>query len=100
MNPNSEIIFSFNTMTAKTERWNSISLRNAENNQEIASTDIQGGGVYRLFKLPDNVHRLKVQFLPMNEIHSDFKRIQQLHDGYRYYSFIDTIVLILVHIYM
>ena len=27
----------------------------------------------------------------MNEIHSDFKRIQQLHDGYRYYSFIDTI---------
>ena len=92
VNPNSEIIFSFNTMTAKNRKGGTqLVLRNAENNQEIASTDIQGGGVYRLFKLPDNVHRLKVQFLPMNEIHSDFKRIQQLHDGYRYYSFIDTI---------
>ncbi len=79
-------------MTAKNRKGGTqLVLRNAENNQEIASTDIQGGGVYRLFKLPDNVHRLKVQFLPMNEIHSDFKRIQQLHDGYRYYSFIDTI---------
>lgn len=92
VNPNSEIIFSFNTMTAKNRKGGTqLVLRNAENNQEIASTDIQGGGVYRLFKLPDNVHRLKVQFLPMNEIHSDFKRIQQLHDEYRYYSFIDTI---------
>ncbi|EKS37960.1 SasC/FmtB family protein [Staphylococcus epidermidis] len=92
VNPNSEIIFSFNTMTAKNRKGGTqLVLRNAETNQEIASTDIQGGGVYRLFKLPDNVHRLKVQFLPMNEIHSDFKRIQQLHDGYRYYSFIDTI---------
>ncbi|MCG1670132.1 DUF1542 domain-containing protein [Staphylococcus epidermidis] len=92
VNPNSEIIFSFNTMTAKNRKGGTqLVLRNAENNQEIASTDIQGGGVYRLFKLPDNVHRLKVQFLPMNEIHSDFKRIQQQHDGYRYYSFIDTI---------
>lgn len=92
VNPNSEIIFSFNTMTAKNRKGGTqLVLRNAENNQEIASTDIQGGGVYRLFKLPDNVHRLKVQFLPMNEIHSDFKRIQQLQDGYRYYSFIDTI---------
>ena len=27
VNPNSEIIFSFNTMTAKTERWNSISFK-------------------------------------------------------------------------
>ncbi len=79
-------------MTAKNRKGGTqLVLRNAENNQEIASTDIQGGGVYRLFKLPDNVHRLKVQFLPMNEIHSDFKRIQQLHDEYRYYSFIDTI---------
>jgi len=76
VNPNSEIIFSFNTMTAKNRKGGTqLVLRNAENNQEIASTDIQGGGVYRLFKLPDNVHRLKVQFIPMNEIHSDFKRI-------------------------
>ena len=56
MNPNSEIIFSFNTMTAKNRKGGTqLVLRNAENNQEIASTDIQGGGVYRLFKLPDNV---------------------------------------------
>ncbi len=47
-------------MTAKNRKGGTqLVLRNAENNQEIASTDIQGGGVYRLFKLPDNVHRLK-----------------------------------------
>ena len=42
MNPNSEIIFSFNTMTAKNRKGGTqLVLRNAENNQEIASTDIQ-----------------------------------------------------------
>ncbi|MBL7565009.1 DUF1542 domain-containing protein [Staphylococcus saccharolyticus] len=76
-------------------------LRNAENNQEIASTDIQGGGVWRLFKIPENVHRIKVQFLPMNEIHTDYKRILQLQDDYRYYSFIDSIVIHLgSHLYV
>lgn len=40
VNPNSEIIFSFNTMTAKNRKGGTqLVLRNAENNQEIASTD-------------------------------------------------------------
>ena len=94
VNPNSEIVFSFNTMTPRNRKGGTnLVLRNAENNQEIASKDIQGGGVWRLFKIPENVHRIKVQFLHMNEIHTDYKRILQLQDGYRYYSFIDSFVI-------
>ncbi|WP_145361781.1 SasC/FmtB family protein, partial [Staphylococcus epidermidis] len=36
---------------------------------------------------------LKLQFLPINQIHSHFKTIQHLHDPYTYYSFIHTIPL-------
>lgn len=92
VNPNSELIFSFNTMTARNYKGGTnLVLRNAENNQEIATADVQGGGIYRLFKLPDNVHRIKVQFLPNNELMRDARRIYQLQDGYKYYSFIDTV---------
>ena len=40
-------------MTAKNRKGGTqLVFRNAENNQEVLPTDIQGGGVYRLFKLP------------------------------------------------
>lgn len=92
VNPNSEVIFEFNTMTARNYKGGTnLVVRNAENNQEIATADIQGGGVWRLFKIPENVNRIKVQFLPNNDIQTNYQRILQLQDGYRYYSFIDTI---------
>uniref|UniRef100_UPI0011A7EB55 SasC/FmtB family protein n=1 Tax=Staphylococcus epidermidis TaxID=1282 RepID=UPI0011A7EB55 len=53
----------------------------------------QGGRLYPLFNLPHNVHTLKLQFLPINQIHSHFKTIQHLHHPYTYYSFIHTIPL-------
>ena len=50
-------------MTARNYKGGTnLVVRNAENNQEIATADIQGGGVWRLFKIPENVNRIKVQF--------------------------------------
>ena len=79
-------------MTARNYKGGTnLVVRNAENNQEIATADIQGGGVWRLFKIPENVNRIKVQFYLIMIFRQITKRILQLQDGYRYYSFIDTI---------
>lgn len=92
VNPNSEVVFEFNTMTARNYKGGTnLIVKNAENDQEIASADVQGGGVWRLFKIPENVHRIKAQFLPNNDIQTNYQRILQLQDGYRYYSFVDSI---------
>ena len=53
--------------------------------------DVQDGGIWRLVKIPDNVNRVKVQFLPNNDIMTDTRRVALLKDGYKYYSLIDSI---------
>lgn len=47
----------------------------------------------RLFKVPDNVRNLKIQFVPKNDAITDARGIYQLKDGYKYYSFVDSIGL-------
>ncbi|MCC3754475.1 SasC/FmtB family protein [Staphylococcus capitis] len=92
VNPNSELIFGFNTMPAHNGKGGTyLVVKNADNDQQIVKADVQDGNVWRLVKIPDNVNRVKVQFLPNNDIMTDTRRLTQLRDGYRYYSLIDTI---------
>lgn len=92
VNPNSELIFGFNTMPAHNGKGGTyLVVKNADNDQQIAKADVQDGSIWRLVKIPDNVNRVKVQFLPNNDIMTDTRRLTQLKDGFRYYSLIDTI---------
>ncbi len=59
----------------------------------IAEKTVEGGPTLRLFKVPDNVRNLKIQFVPKNDAITDARGIYQLKDGYKYYSFVDSIGL-------
>ncbi|HDK3250952.1 TPA: LPXTG-anchored repetitive surface protein SasC [Staphylococcus aureus] len=94
VNPNSELIFEFNTMTTKNGQGaTNVIIKNADTNDTIAEKTFEGGPTLRLFKVPDNVRNLKIQFVSKNDAITDARGIYQLKDGYKYYSFVDSIGL-------
>lgn len=94
VNPNSELIFEFNTMTTKNGQGaTNVIIKNADTNDTIAEKTVEGGPTLCLFKVPDNVRNLKIQFVPKNDAITDARGIYQLKDGYKYYSFVDSIGL-------
>lgn len=94
VNPNSELIFEFNTMPTKNGQGaTNVIIKNADTNDTIAEKTVEGGPTLRLFKVPDNVRNLKIQFVPNNDAITDARGIYQLKDGYKYYSFVDSIGL-------
>ncbi|HBG3184027.1 LPXTG-anchored repetitive surface protein SasC [Staphylococcus aureus] len=94
VNPNSELIFEFNTMPTKNGQGaTNVIIKNADTNDTIAEKTVEGGPTLRLFKAPDNVRNLKIQFVPKNDAITDARGIYQLKDGYKYYSFVDSIGL-------
>lgn len=94
VNPNSELIFEFNTMTTKNYQGvTNLIIKNADNDTVIAEKSVAYGPIWRLFKVPENVSRLKIQFVPKNDAITDARGIYQLRDGYKYYDFVDSIGL-------
>ncbi|HDE7390999.1 TPA: DUF1542 domain-containing protein [Staphylococcus aureus] len=94
VNPNSELIFEFNTMTTKNYQGvTNLIIKNADNDTVIAGKSVAYGPIWRLFKVPDNVSHLKIQFVPKNDAITDARGIYQLRDGYKYYDFVDSIGL-------
>lgn len=94
VNPNSELIFEFNTMTTKNyQSVTNLIIKNADNDTVIAEKSVAYGPIWRLFKVPDNVSHLKIQFVPKNDAITDARGIYQLRDGYKYYDFVDSIGL-------
>ncbi|MDN5170256.1 LPXTG-anchored repetitive surface protein SasC [Staphylococcus aureus] len=94
VNPNSELIFEFNTMTTKNyQRVTNLIIKNADNDTVIAEKSVAYGPIWRLFKVPENVSHLKIQFVPKNDAITDARGIYQLRDGYKYYDFVDSIGL-------
>ncbi|HEB2215395.1 TPA: LPXTG-anchored repetitive surface protein SasC [Staphylococcus aureus] len=94
VNPNSELIFEFNTMTTKNYQGvTNLIIKNADNDTVIAEKSVAYGPIWRLFKVPDNVSHLKIQFVPKNDAITDARGIYQLRDGYKYYEFVDSIGL-------
>ncbi|MBV1663718.1 LPXTG-anchored aggregation protein SasC [Staphylococcus aureus] len=94
VNPNSELIFEFNTMPTKNGQGaTNVIIKNADTNDTIAEKTVEGGPTLRLFKVSDNVRNLKIQFVPKNDAITDARGIYQLKDGYKYYSFVDSIGL-------
>lgn len=94
VNPNSELIFEFNTMTTKNGQGaTNVIIKNADTNDTIAEKTVEGGPTLRLFKVPDNVRNLKIQFVSKNDAITDARGIYQLKGGYKYYSFVDSIGL-------
>ncbi len=93
-NPNSELIFEFNTMPTKNGQGaTNVIIKNGVTNDTIAEKTIEDGPTLRLFKVPDNVNNLKIQFVPKNDAITDARGIYQLKDGYKYYDFVDSIGL-------
>lgn len=68
-------------------------IKNADNDTVIAEKSVAYGPIWRLFKVPENVSRLKIQFVPKNDAITDARGIYQLRDGYKYYDFVDSIGL-------
>ncbi|HCZ1532837.1 TPA: LPXTG-anchored repetitive surface protein SasC [Staphylococcus aureus] len=94
VNPNSELIFEFNTMTTKNYQGvTNLIIKNADNDTVIAEKSVAYGPIWCLFKVPENVSHLKIQFVPKNDAITDARGIYQLRDGYKYYDFVDSIGL-------
>ncbi|HEK6695825.1 TPA: LPXTG-anchored repetitive surface protein SasC [Staphylococcus aureus] len=94
VNPNSELIFEFNTMTTKNYQGvTNLIIKNADNDTVIAEKSVAYGPIWRLFKVPENVSHLKIQFVPKNDAITDARGIYQVRDGYKYYDFVDSIGL-------
>ncbi|HDC3146765.1 TPA: LPXTG-anchored repetitive surface protein SasC [Staphylococcus aureus] len=94
VNLNSELIFEFNTMTTKNYQGvTNLIIKNADNDTVIAEKSVAYGPIWRLFKVPENVSHLKIQFVPKNDAITDARGIYQLRDGYKYYDFVDSIGL-------
>ncbi|HEH2183055.1 TPA: LPXTG-anchored repetitive surface protein SasC [Staphylococcus aureus] len=94
VNPNSELIFEFNTMTTKNYQGvTNLIIKNADNDTVIAEKSVAYGPIWRLFKVPENVSHLKIQFVPKNDAITDARGSYQLRDGYKYYDFVDSIGL-------
>ncbi|HDF1057741.1 TPA: LPXTG-anchored repetitive surface protein SasC [Staphylococcus aureus] len=94
VNPNSELIFEFNTMTTKNyQGMTNLIIKNADNDTVIGEKVVAYGPIWRLLKVPENVSHLKIQFVPKNDAITDARGIYQLRDGYKYYDFVDSIGL-------
>ncbi|HDD0490073.1 TPA: LPXTG-anchored repetitive surface protein SasC [Staphylococcus aureus] len=94
VNPNSELIFEFNTMTTKNyQGMTNLIIKNADNDTVIGEKVVAYGPIWRLLKVPENVSHLKIQFVPKNDAITDARGIYQLRDGYKYYDFLDSIGL-------
>ncbi|HDA2326709.1 TPA: LPXTG-anchored repetitive surface protein SasC [Staphylococcus aureus] len=94
VNPNSELIFEFNTMTTKNyQGMTNLIIKNADNDTVIGEKVVVYGPIWRLLKVPENVSHLKIQFVPKNDAITDARGIYQLRDGYKYYDFVDSIGL-------
>lgn len=94
VNPNSELIFEFNTMTTKNyQGMTNLIIKNADNDTVIGEKVVAYGPIWRLLKVPENVSHLKIQFIPKNDAITDARGIYQLRDGYKYYDFVDSIGL-------
>ncbi|HDJ5236534.1 TPA: LPXTG-anchored repetitive surface protein SasC [Staphylococcus aureus] len=94
VNPNSELIFEFNTMTTKNyQGMTNLIIKNADNDTIIGEKVVAYGPIWRLLKVPENVSHLKIQFVPKNDAITDARGIYQLRDGYKYYDFVDSIGL-------
>lgn len=94
VNPNSELIFEFNTMTTKNyQGMTNLIIKNADNDTVIGEKVVAYGPIWRLLKVPENVSHLKIQFGPKNDAITDARGIYQLRDGYKYYDFVDSIGL-------
>ncbi|SUK14529.1 LPXTG-anchored aggregation protein SasC [Staphylococcus aureus] len=94
VNPNSELIFEFNTMTTKNyQGMTNLVIKNADNDAVLGEKVVAYGPIWRLFKVPENVSHLKIQFSPKNDAITDARGIYQLRDGYKYYDFVDSIGL-------
>lgn len=94
VNPNSELIFEFNTMATKNNQGNTtVIIKNADDDSIVGQKNVAFGPVWRLLKIPENVSHLKIQFIPNNDAITDVNGIYQLKDGYKYYDFVDTIGL-------
>ncbi|HDJ7319208.1 TPA: LPXTG-anchored repetitive surface protein SasC [Staphylococcus aureus] len=94
VNPNSELIFEFNTMTTKNyQGMTNLIIKNADNDTVIGEKVVAYGPIWRLLKIPENVSHLKIQFVPKNDAITDARGIYQLRDGYKYYDFVDSIGL-------
>lgn len=92
VNPNSEIIFDFNTMAAGNGKGGTnLVIKDTNTNTVIGNGDIQAGDMLRLFKVPDNVSNIKIQLIPNNDIMGNVRRLEKNQDGYRYYDFIDNV---------
>ena len=92
VNPNSEIIFDFNTMAAGNGKGGTnLVIKDANTNTVIGNGDIQAGDMLRLFKVPDNVSNIKIQLIPNNDIMGNVRRLEKNQDEYRYYDFIDNV---------
>ncbi|CAC9084026.1 putative surface anchored protein [Staphylococcus aureus] len=94
VNPNSELIFEFNNMTTKNyQGMTNLVIKNADNDAILGEKVVAYGPIWRLFKVPENVSHLKIQFSPKNDAITDVRGIYQLRDGYKYYDFVDSIGL-------
>lgn len=94
VNPNSELIFEFNTMTTKNyQGMTNLIIKNADNDTVIGEKVVAYGPIWRLLKVPENVSHLKIQFVPKNDAITDARGIYQLRDGYKYFDFVDSIGL-------
>ncbi|HDK7562104.1 TPA: LPXTG-anchored repetitive surface protein SasC [Staphylococcus aureus] len=94
VNPNSELIFEFNTMTTKNyQGMTNLIIKNADNDTVIGEKVVAYGPIWRLLKVPENVSHFKIQFVPKNDAITDARGIYQLRDGYKYYDFVDSIGL-------
>ncbi|HFJ5269619.1 TPA: LPXTG-anchored aggregation protein SasC [Staphylococcus aureus] len=94
VNPNSELIFEFNTMTTKNyQGMTNLIIKNADKDTVIGEKVVAYGPIWRLLKVPENVSHLKIQFVPKNDAITDARGIYQLRDGYKYYDFVDSIGL-------
>lgn len=94
VNPNSELIFEFNTMTTKNyQGMTNLIIKNADNDTVIGEKVVAYGPIWRLLKVPENVSHLKIQFVPKNDAITDARGIYQLRDEYKYYDFVDSIGL-------
>ncbi|HDF5114014.1 TPA: LPXTG-anchored repetitive surface protein SasC [Staphylococcus aureus] len=94
VNPNSELIFEFNTMTTKNyQGMTNLIIKNADNDTVIGEKVVAYGPIWCLLKVPENVSHLKIQFVPKNDAITDARGIYQLRDGYKYYDFVDSIGL-------
>lgn len=94
VNPNSELVFDFSTMLTKNRQGAvNIVIRNADDDNIIGEKTVSTRAQSRLFKVPDNVTHLKIQFIPNNDAITDIAGVYQLKDGYKYYDFIDNVGL-------